>query len=75
MIETLTLFQARGLQDFVPHWPQYDALHNATIKLISDDKTLTAKACGIDEEGQLRYEHQGQIHTLSNSHVSIRFAS
>ena len=75
MIETLTLFQARGLQDFVPLWPQYDALHNATIKLISDDKTLIAKACGIDEEGQLRYEYQDQIHTLANSHVSIRFAS
>ena len=75
MIETLTLFQARGLQDFVPHWAHYDALHNTTIKLISDSETLIAKACGIDADGQLRYEYQNQIHTLSNSHVSIRFAS
>jgi len=75
MIETLTLFQARGLQDFVPHWAHYDALHNATIKLISEGETLIAKACGIDAQGQLRYEYQDQIHTLSNSHVSIRFAS
>ncbi|MDG1687540.1 MAG: biotin--[acetyl-CoA-carboxylase] ligase [Gammaproteobacteria bacterium] len=75
MIETLTLFQARGLQDFVPLWSQYDALHNATIQLISDDVTQTVKAQGIDENGALRYEHQNQLHTLSNSHVSIRFAS
>jgi BirA family biotin operon repressor/biotin-[acetyl-CoA-carboxylase] ligase len=75
MIETLTLFQARGLQDFVPLWPQYDAFHNASIRLISENETLTAKACGIDEQGQLRYEHQGQLHTLSSSHVSVRFAS
>ena len=75
MIETLTLFQARGLQDFVPLWSQYDALHNATIKLISEHETLVAKAHGIDDEGQLRYEHRDQVHTLSNSHVSIRFAS
>lgn len=75
MIETLTLFQARGLQDFVPLWPQYDALHNATINLISEHETIVAKAHGIDDEGQLRYEHRDQVHTLSNSHVSIRFAS
>ena len=75
MIETITLFQARGLQDFVPLWSQYDALHNATIKLISEHETLVAKAHGIDDEGQLRYEHRDQVHTLSNSHVSIRFAS
>jgi BirA family biotin operon repressor/biotin-[acetyl-CoA-carboxylase] ligase len=59
----------------VPLWSQYDALHNATIQLISDDVTQTVKAQGIDENGALRYEHQNQLHTLSNSHVSIRFAS
>jgi BirA family biotin operon repressor/biotin-[acetyl-CoA-carboxylase] ligase len=75
MIETLTLFQARGLQDFVPLWSQYDALHDTAIQLVSDDATITVKAQGIDENGALRYEHQNQIHTLSHSHVSIRFAS
>ena len=75
MIETITLFQARGLQDFLPHWSQYDALHNAKVKLISSEKTLIAKACGINDEGQFLYEHQGLLHTLSSSHTSIRFAS
>ena len=75
MIETITLFQARGLQDFLPLWSQYDALHNAKIKLISNEKTLIAKACGINDKGQFLYEYQGQIHTLSSSHTSIRFAS
>ena len=75
MIETISLFQARGLQDFLPLWPHYDALHNAKIKLISNKKTLLAKSCGINSEGQLLYEHQDQIHTLSSSHTSIRFAS
>ena len=75
MIETITLFQARGLQDFLPLWSHYDALHNAKIKLISNEKTLIAKACGINGEGQFLYEYQDQIHALSSSHISIRFAS
>ena len=75
MIETIPLFQARGLQDFLPLWSHYDALHNAKIKLISNEKTLIAKACGINGEGQFLYEYQDQIHALSSSHISIRFAS
>lgn len=75
MIETLTLFQARGLQDFLPLWPQYDALKDVPIHLISDNATMTVKTQGIDENGALRYEYQNQLHTLSGSNVSIRFAS
>lgn len=75
MIETTSLFQARGLQDFVPLWPRYDALHNKAIHLIDGDTQTLVKARGINEAGELRYEHQNQLHTLSNSHVRIRIAS
>jgi BirA family biotin operon repressor/biotin-[acetyl-CoA-carboxylase] ligase len=75
MIETIQLFQHRGLTDFLPLWPQYDALHEQTIQLISPEQKITAKACGINEQGELRYQCDNQIKTLSNSHISIRFAS
>lgn len=75
MIETLEIFQHRGLTDFLPHWPQYDALHEEPITLISDEDKFTALACGINEQGELRYFRDNQIHTLSNSHISIRFNS
>lgn len=75
MIETLTLFSHRGLSDYLPLWPQYDALHNQAINIISDDGQFTALACGINEQGELRYMHNQQVAYLSNSHLSIRFAS
>lgn len=75
MMDTLTLFEARGLQDILPLWPQYDALYGKTIELVSDQGTITVEAQGIDEGGALRYQHQGQLHSLSRSDVSIRFAS
>lgn len=75
MIITLQHFQRRGLTDFLPQWPQYDALLNHSINLISDKDTLNVIARGINEWGELRYEHQNTVHTLSNSHISIRFAS
>jgi len=75
MIETLQHFQHHGLNDFISTWSQYDALDNQTITLTSDTEQFTALAQGINEQGELRYLLDNQIHTLSNSHVSIRFAS
>lgn len=75
MIKTIELFQHRGLSDFIPLWSQYDALDNQAITLISKNGEFTALACGINEEGELRYMRNNKIETLSNSHVSIRFAS
>mgnify|MGYP000291142310 FL=1 len=75
MIKTIELFQHRGLSDFIPLWPQYDALDNQTVTLISENSEFTALACGINEQGELRYMRNNKIETLSNSHVSIRFPS
>ncbi len=75
MIETLELFSHRGLNDFLPLWPQYDALHNQAINIISENGQFTALACGINEQGELRYMRDQQVAYLSNSHLSIRFAS
>ncbi len=75
MINTIELFQHRGLSDFLPLWPQYDAFDNQTVTLISENDEFTAQACGINEQGELRYMRNNKIETLSNSHVSIRFAS
>ncbi|MFW5450057.1 MAG: biotin--[acetyl-CoA-carboxylase] ligase [Methylophagaceae bacterium] len=75
MIETLQRFQHRGLSDFIAQWPQYDALANETITLIDGDDTIKAIAAGINEHGEFQYLHNKQLHTLSNSHISIRFSS
>lgn len=75
MIETIELFESRGLADFLPLWPQYDALHEQAITLISEQERFSAIACGINENGELRYMRDQQLHHLSNSHISIRFAS
>jgi BirA family biotin operon repressor/biotin-[acetyl-CoA-carboxylase] ligase len=75
MIETIELFEHRGLTDFLPLWPQYDALHEQAITLIEGDQKSSALACGINEHGELRYLQNNEIKLLSNSHISIRFAS
>ncbi len=75
MIETLERFQTHGLTDFIAQWPQYDALAEQEITLIDSEQHIHAKACGINSDGALRYQIDNEIHTLTNSHTSIRFTS
>ncbi|PCJ32307.1 MAG: biotin--[acetyl-CoA-carboxylase] ligase [Gammaproteobacteria bacterium] len=75
MISTLEQFQQHGLRDFISQWPDYDALANQAINLISDNETIRATAHGINQQGELQYMYNDTLHTLSNSHISIRFAS
>jgi BirA family biotin operon repressor/biotin-[acetyl-CoA-carboxylase] ligase len=75
ILTTLDMFMHRGLADFLPQWPQYDALHECPIHILTEQGRITALACGINEQGELRYMHNQQLGSLSNSHVSIRFAS
>ena len=75
MTETLQHFQSHGLHDFISQWPSYDALHNQAITLINNTESIDAIARGINEQGELRYQIGEAMHTLSNSHISIRFSS
>lgn len=75
MIETIEIFEQRGLSDFLPLWQQYDALDNQNITLIDGQQRTSATACGINDQGELLYMHNNVIKTLSNSHISIRFTS
>ena len=75
MIKTLEQFQQHGLRDFIPQWPQHDALANQAITLIDEDRQQEAIARGINAQGELQYQYENQLFTLSNSHISIRFSS
>ena len=75
MINTLEQFQQHGLRDFIPSFSDYDALANQAITLISENDQHEAIAQGINELGELQYSYKGTLHSLSNSHTSIRFSS
>ena len=75
MINTLEQFQISGLRDFISQWPDYDALADQAITLIDKNDQIDAIARGINAQGELQYQLNDKIHTLSNSHISIRFSS
>ena len=75
MITTLQQFETHGLHPFLPQWAEYDLLAEQEIVLIDGNNHTHVTAKGINELGELVYQHDNSLHTLSNSHISIRFAS
>ena len=75
MINTLEKFQQHGLRDFLAPFSDYDALKGETITLISEKTQQEVIALGINQEGELQYQLNDSLLTLSNSHTSIRFSS
>jgi len=75
MINTLEQFQTSGLRNYTAQWPLYDALANQSVTLIDKDNRTDVIARGINDKGELQYQLNDELHTLSNSHVSIRFSS
>ena len=75
MIETLDIFQQHGLNPFIDEWSNHDVLLNQNITIQSDTTIFEAIGRGINNEGELRYQHNNEIKTLSSSHHSIRLAS
>ena len=75
MINTLEQFQTSGLREFIPQWPHYDALADQPITLVDGNSRTEAIARGINEQGELQYQIDNKLHTLSTSHISIRFSS
>lgn len=75
MINTLEQFQQYGLRDFSSQFSDYDALKDQSITLITDEEHRDVIARGINEQGELLYQFNNTLFTLSNSHTSIRFSS
>ena len=75
MINTLEQFQTSGLRNYTAQWPLYDALANQPVTLIDKDNRTDVIARGINDKGELQYQLNDELHTLANSHISIRFSS
>jgi BirA family transcriptional regulator, biotin operon repressor / biotin---[acetyl-CoA-carboxylase] ligase len=65
-------FAAHGLEAFMPLWQRFDVLKDKNVTLIHAQTTHTGIARGIDAEGALLLETQGQIYAYFSAEVSVQ---
>jgi BirA family transcriptional regulator, biotin operon repressor / biotin---[acetyl-CoA-carboxylase] ligase len=72
LIGMLRVFAERGFATFIDEWRAFDTLVNAQVKVINGAQTLFGAGRGVDEDGGLLVEIDGQVQKFVSGEVSLR---
>lgn len=74
MIDLLPVFATDGFAPWLEQWRQLDALANTQVKVINGTETTLGVARGVDTDGALLIEVEGQLRRFVSGEVSLRAA-
>ncbi len=68
----LRKFEQEGLSSFIPRWRHLDNFIDRPVKLLIGDKEIHGIERGIDQQGALLLELDGEIKTFIGGEISLR---
>ncbi|MEN4932428.1 bifunctional biotin--[acetyl-CoA-carboxylase] ligase/biotin operon repressor BirA [Pantoea agglomerans] len=70
--EALPLFEQEGLTPFVARWAELDNFINRPVKLLIGEREVHGIARGVDSQGGLLLEQDGEIKAWVGGEISLR---
>lgn len=70
----LQTFSERGFEPFLDEWRRLDTLADASVRVISGTETTFGRARGVDLDGTLLVDVDGQLRRFVSGEVSLRAA-
>lgn len=70
--ETLPQFEREGFAPFMERWPSLDNFIHRPVKLIMGDREVHGIARGVDKQGGLLLEQDGEIKSWVGGEISLR---
>lgn len=74
IITMLQTFAQHGFEPFIDEWRQLDTLAHAQVKVISGTETIAGTARGVEVDGALLVDVNGQLRRFVSGEVSLRAA-
>lgn len=74
IIELLQVFATRGFEPFMDEWRQLDTLAHSPVKVINGAETIVGTAQGVEIDGALLVDIDGQLRRFVSGEVSLRAA-
>jgi BirA family transcriptional regulator, biotin operon repressor / biotin---[acetyl-CoA-carboxylase] ligase len=68
----LMLFERDGLAPFLAPWADLDALRDRPSRVLLGERWIAGRARGVDDEGALLLEVDGQVQKFNSGEVSLR---
>ena len=72
IITMLQVFAQRGFEPFADEWRQLDTLAHAHVKIINGAETTIGTACGVEMDGTLLVDVNGDLRRFVSGEVSVR---
>ncbi|OOC13524.1 biotin--[acetyl-CoA-carboxylase] synthetase [Dickeya dadantii] len=68
----LVIYEQQGLAPFISRWNDLDNFYNRAVKLIVGNREITGIDKGIDSQGALLLEQDGEIQSYIGGEISLR---
>ncbi|UJR63476.1 bifunctional biotin--[acetyl-CoA-carboxylase] ligase/biotin operon repressor BirA [Dickeya zeae] len=68
----LVVYEQQGLTPFISRWSSLDNFYNRTVKLIVGNREIVGVDKGIDSQGALLLEQDGEIRSYIGGEISLR---
>lgn len=72
VIAMLKVFAIQGFDPFLDEWRKLDTLAHATVKVMNGAETITGIASGVEADGALLVEVNGELRRFVSGEVSLR---
>jgi BirA family biotin operon repressor/biotin-[acetyl-CoA-carboxylase] ligase len=72
LLPALEQFERDGLTPFLPRWRALDALPGKPVRVLEGRDARDGIACGIDDQGALRVQHEDGERRYHGGEVSVR---
>lgn len=72
IVRMLQTFRVRGFEPFADDWQRLDTLADAPVRVISGAETVYGRARGVDLDGTLLVDVDGQLRRFASGDVSLR---
>lgn len=74
LVGMLEIFSQQGFAAFISEWSELDTLADAPVRVLSGNESVTGIARGVQRDGSLLVEVQGELRTFISGEVSLRAA-
>ncbi|HKE94219.1 MAG TPA: biotin--[acetyl-CoA-carboxylase] ligase, partial [Povalibacter sp.] len=72
IIGMLPVFAERGFEPFADEWRKLDTLEHAPVKVSNGTQTTLGTACGVEMDGALLVDVNGELRRFVSGEVSVR---
>lgn len=75
IVSMLPVFAAQGFEPLREEWRKLDTLEHAPVRVLTGTETASGTACGVDADGTLLVEVNGELRRFVSGEVSVRAVS